>query len=117
MDLFALESVVKSLEASRESIEVWLKVSTFLVVVGLFVEYWHPTVDLINLIKQKPPFPWKKCLEMTGGVIVIVGVFGELLFQSRASKVESTIRSDSYQIEGSLNREAGDARREASTAV
>jgi hypothetical protein len=45
-----------------------------------------------------------------------VGVVGELWFQSRASWVETSIRSDSHQIEGLLNDKASGANKEAAAA-
>jgi hypothetical protein len=116
MDLSALESAVKPLERSLDSIEGWLTVSTVLVVVGLVIEYWYPFVGLIKSIRKSPPFPWKLLMEMIGGMLVTVGVVGELWFQSRASKIETFIRSDSHQIEALLNKEAADASREAAEA-
>src|ERR1035438_1608734 len=116
MDLSALESRVKALETSLDSLEGLITIATFLVVVGLIVEYWFPFRELIEAVKKRPPFPWGKVAEMIGGVLVTVGVAGELWFQSRASNVQTVIRSDTHQIEAILNKEAGDARKDAGKA-
>ena len=109
MDLSALERRVSALETSLDSLEYWIAISTLLVVVGLIVEYWHPLSDVIKEIRKSPPFPWKKILEMTGGILVTVGVAGELWYQSRASNSQVLIRSATHEIEGLLNKQAADA--------
>lgn len=116
MDLSALERDVRALEISLDSMEFWITVSTLLVVVGLVVEYWFPLSELIEEIRKRHPFPWKKLAEMIGGVLVTIGVAGELSFQSIASNKGALIRAYSHQIEGLLNKEAGQARSEASHA-
>ena len=116
MDLSALERRVSALEISLDFLESWITISTFLVVIGLIVEYWHPFCDLMEAIRKRPPFPWKKLLEITGGILVTIGVAGELWFQSRASDKQVLIRSATHEIEGLLNKEAGDARKEAGKA-
>ncbi len=100
MDLSHIERAVN--ERSLESIEGRIAVSTVLVVVGLIIEYWFPLYELIQEIRKRPPFPWKKLMEMTGGVLVIVGVAGELGFQFRASYLQTRIRSDNQAIESLL---------------
>jgi hypothetical protein len=115
MDLSALQREISGLESSLDSIEFWLFLSTLAVVVGLLVEYWFPLWELIEALRKRP-FPWKLVLEIVGGVLVTIGVAGELWFQSRASKVETTLRSDSHQIEGILNKQAADAQGEAAEA-
>ena len=116
MDLPALEKAVRDLERSLDSVEFWLAVSTSLVVVGLVLEYWHDVRELIEKIKSRPPFPWKKLQEIVGGVLVTVGVTLELILQFQASRIETNIRSDSHQIEGLLDTSAGDARKKAGEA-
>jgi hypothetical protein len=113
MDLSSLERSVKALETSLDSIESWLTVSTVLVVIGLIIEYWHPLKDFIEALHKRPPFPWKESMEIVGGVLVTIGVAGELWFQSRASNLETLIRSDSHQIEAFLKKEVDDAQRDA----
>lgn len=126
MDLSALERKVKALETSLDSVETWLTVSTVAVIIGLVLEYWHDVVELVDAIKlrsRRPlffnfssPFPWKKLQAMAGGALVTVGVAGELWFQSRASNIQTFIRSDSHQIEALLDGKAADADKEAAIA-
>jgi hypothetical protein len=115
MELSALQKTTSALETSLDSIEFWLFLSTLAVVIGLVIEYWFPLRELLRAFRERP-FPWKLLLEMVGGILVTVGVAGELGFQSRASKVETTLRSDSHQIEGILNKQAADAQGEAAEA-
>src|ERR1017187_697372 len=117
MDLSALESAVKALETSLDAFEWWITVSTILVVLGLVIEYWFPLRELVEALKHRPPFPWKLIMEMVGGILVTLGVAGELWFQSRASNVQTFIRSDTHKIEAILNKEAGDARKDAGKAI
>jgi hypothetical protein len=116
MDLSALESAVRALEGSLDSVEWWLASATFLVVVGLILEYWHAVRELVENIKARPPFPWKKLQEIIGGILVTVGVAGELALQFHASTIETDIRSKTHQIEGLLNKKAGDAELSAAEA-
>jgi hypothetical protein len=116
MDLSNLERHVKSLEASLDRVESWLLASTLLVVVGLLIEYWYPLGEFLEAVLRKP-FPWKKLFELTGGVLVTVGVAGELCFQFSASSKETSIRTDSHLIEGVLNSRASDAEERAGKAV
>jgi len=116
MDLSALESSVKALETSLDSVGGWISASTILVVIGLVIEYWLPLRKLIAEIRKRPPFPWKLLMEMAGGVLVTVGVAGELWFQSRASSLQTFIRSDSHKLEALLNNEAALAGKDAAAA-
>lgn len=116
MSLSALETAVTALEKSLDSIETWLAISTFLVVIGLVLEYWHEVKELIEQVRKRPPFPWKKLQEIVGGVLVTVGVAGELALQFHASTVETAIRSNSHKIEAILNDKASEANKEAGFA-
>jgi len=120
MDLPALETAIKILEKSLDSLGVWLAVWTALVVVGLIVEFAEDVKELIT----ERPFKWRLFRTMVGGFLITVGVGGELFIQFRASKIETDLRTDSHQVEALLNKqaadankEAGDARREAADAV
>jgi len=116
MDLSALERSISNLERSLDSVELWLAVSTLLVVLGLILEYWHDVIELIALIKNRPPFPWRKLQAMIGGVLVTVGVAGELALQFHASRIETGIRFQSHQIEAILSKGAAEANKEAGLA-
>ena len=112
MDLPTLETAIKALEKSLDSLGVWLAVWTALVVVGLIVEFAE---DLRELITERP-FKWRLLRTMVGGLLITIGVAGELFIQFRASKVETEIRTDSQQVEALLNKQAADANKEAADA-
>jgi hypothetical protein len=105
-DLSFLEKAIKANEQSLDSVESWLFIATFLVVIGLVLEYWHPFVELRDAHRRRPLFPWKKLLEIMGGVLVVIGVAGELMAQFYAARIETRIRSNTYQIETLLNGKA-----------
>jgi len=113
MDLTALERAISDLERSLDSLTVWLFISTLLVVIGLVVEYWHDVKDLF----MSRPFNRKLFQTIVGGILITVGVTGEMTVQFMASKVETDLRSKSHQIEAQLNKEAGEARESAANAV
>jgi hypothetical protein len=116
MTLPELEQSIKTLENSLDVIEIWLAASTFLVVIGLFLEYWHEVRELIEKIRRRPPFPWKAFQGIIGGVLVTVGVAGELAMQFGASTIETDIRAKSHQVEAQLNQKASQASKDAETA-
>ncbi len=112
MDLPALEEAIKALEKSLDSLGVLLAVWTALVVVGLIVEFAE---DLRELITERP-FKWRLLRTMVGGLLITIGVAGELFIQFRASKVETELRTDSHEVEALLNKQAADANKEAADA-
>src|SRR5438094_936050 len=112
MDLSSLESSISALEKALDSLEFWLVVSTFLVVIGLILEYWHEVKRLI----EERPFKWKAFQEIVGALLVTAGVAGELVIQFRASTVETALRSASHKVEALLNKAAADSIKQAGDA-
>jgi hypothetical protein len=110
MDLPQLGSAIKSLEKSLDSLSVWLIVWTALVVLGLGVELAD---DLRKVVKERPIKWTKHLLVIGGGLLITMGVAGELFVQFKASKVETILRADSHQVEALLNKQAADANKEA----
>jgi hypothetical protein len=110
MDLPQLESAIKSLEKSLDSLSGWLTVWTALVVLGLGVELAD---DLRKVVKERPIKWTKHLLVIGGGLLITMGVAGELFVQFKASKVETILRADSHQVEALLNKQAADANKEA----
>jgi hypothetical protein len=103
---------VDALERLLTCLGHWLLFFTFLVVLGLVVEY---IPEIIEKARTKQ-FPWKSVHTIIGGVLITAGVAGELYFEDRASKVETDLRMANDTITASLNKEAGEARKTAGEA-
>lgn len=73
-----------------------------LVVLGLVVEYIPEIAD----IARTRPFPWKKVHVVIGGVLITLGVAGELYIEGRASKVETDLRSANDKLYGDIDAKA-----------
>jgi len=117
MDLSALENISKALEQSLDFWGLMLLLATALVVIGLVVEYWHDVQDFwVRLTWPMASFPWDKFTALVGGILVTMGVAGELFVTYKASSVETKLRENSHKIETLLTQEAGDAATSAKTA-
>jgi hypothetical protein len=104
MDPSGLESTSRRLESSLDHWGWWILGSTFVVVLGLVIEYWEPITEFIDEWRRPAAaFPWKKFVELTGGILVTIGVAGELGFTYKASRTETKLRENNHQIEESLN--------------
>lgn len=112
MDLSTFTIASKSLErleSSSDCLSVWLFISTLLVVIGLVIEYRH---DLMELLSKRPLD--KKLLQtIVGGVLITVGVAGELIVQTLASGVEARLRSANHLIEAGLIKSAAKSEEKA----
>ena len=114
MDIDVIERNIANLEKSLDSLEIWLAVMTTLVVIGLVLEYWHEVPDAIRQLRNR--WSWEPLLVVLGGVLITIGVAGELVVQFIASGKETELRranDDSFSI---LNNEAGKARQVAADA-
>jgi hypothetical protein len=117
MDLSALESISKALEKSLDFWGLLLLLSTAVVVLGLVVEYWHDVKEFWIIVRwPMAAFPWDKFKTLFGGILVTLGVAGELFFTYKASRVENDLRHNSHKIEVLLTQQAGDAATSAKTA-
>jgi hypothetical protein len=117
MDLSALESISKAREESLDFWGLMLLLATALVVIGLVVEYWHDVQEFwVRLTWPMASFPWDKFTALAGGILVTIGVAGELLVTYKASRVETQLRENSHRIETFLTQQAGDAATSAKTA-
>jgi hypothetical protein len=117
MDPSALESVSRSLESSLDFWGLMLLVATLLVVIGLVVEYWHEVGELWEHVRwPMAAFPWDKVVALSGGILVTIGVFGELFVTYKASRVETKLRENNHKIEESLNISAAEAAKAADRA-
>jgi hypothetical protein len=114
MDLSALQSAAKALEGSLDTLGFWLYASTALVVIGLITEYRHEVVEFWEEVRRPAAmFPWQKFWAIAGGVLVTVGVAGELIVGISASRKEGNLRIINHQIEALLTDEASKNEREA----
>ena len=92
-----------------------LLAATCLVVIGLVLEYWHEIKDFwVHVRWPIAAFPWNKFAAISGGVLVTLGVAGELAFTYMASRKESQLRENNHRIEALLTKEAGEANERAS---
>lgn len=112
MDLSALESAAKALDSRLDSLTFWLWVSTATVVVGLVIEYLQ---EFVELFKTRS-FDRKKLRTLVGGLLITVGVVGELVVAIKSSGVETKLRTTTHKVESLLNGKAADARKEADEA-
>jgi hypothetical protein len=105
MDPSVLEQISRNLESSLDCWGRWLLIATGVVVLGLILEYWEPIRDVIKKYRT-PEFAWKDLLKLTGGILITVGVAGELFFTYEASRVENSLRKNNHQIEQRLTEDA-----------
>ncbi len=124
MDSSDFSSALKSLEDRSDSLSSWLIVFTFVVVLGLIVEYFGSFVKLSKLLELRlRPFhlfkPDKRKRAVTlaraliGGVLVTGGVAGEFWIETRESKVETKLRDKNHSAQAQLERDASEAKRDA----
>jgi len=117
MDLSALERVSKALEKSLDLWGLLLLGATAVVVFGLVIEYWHDAKEFWTIVHwPMAAFPLDKFKTLLGGILVTLGVAGELLFTYKASRVETDLRNNSHRIEALLTRQSGDAKDSAQKA-
>jgi hypothetical protein len=115
MDLSVLQRDVNNLEASLDSLEVCLLVATGLVVLGLILEYWHEIPEAINELRKA--WSWKPICIIAGGILITLGVAGELYVQFIASGRETALRKANDAVFAGLNTEAAKARKDAGAAI
>jgi len=117
IDLSALESDSRRLEHLLDIVGGLLLLSTMAVVIGLVVEYWDPIHEFIEELRRPAAtFPWRRIKELAGGILVTLGVAGELGFTYWASRIETSLRDDTTEIVGRLNDKAAEAERLAGEA-
>jgi hypothetical protein len=114
MDLSALQAAARTLERSLDSLGFWFFASTALVVAGLIAEYRHEIVEFWEEVRRPAAmFPWQKFWAIVGGVLVTVGVAGELIVGIKASSKEGGLRTINHQIEALLSDKASENERQA----
>src|SRR6266568_3969617 len=115
---------VESLEASVDKLRHWLTFWTLVVAVGLILEYrkqlWAIALLSVKIIRLKStPFDrciWRRlCIISIGGILVTIGVMGELWIEFRASRVENDLRLANAKVIADLNKDAEAARKESAS--
>jgi hypothetical protein len=118
MDIPALEDAVRSLEHSIGVFTWCLLGSTFVVSLGLILEYWHPVSEFINELKWPMSiFRWPKFMEIAGGILVTIGVLGEFGFTLEVFVLEGRLEQANHAIRDTLTAKLGEADQKAKTAI
>jgi hypothetical protein len=101
----------KKLEEWSDRLGKWEEFWTAIVVFGLVIEYLPLILSIVISIEKH-----SKLLEQTGGLLVIIGVAGELLVSRRASSVETDLREISNAMLASALERAAKAEERAAVA-
>jgi hypothetical protein len=112
MNVPALADSIKGFESSLDSLEHWLVFWIACVVIGLILEVFPEIFEAIRGRQVR----WHSRMTIGGGILITLGVAGELFVEVRASAVETKLRNANANIVASLNKEAGDARSMAGEA-
>jgi hypothetical protein len=122
MDASSLARDLDNLEKSWSLLDGWLNFWTLLVVAGVGVEllvivteYIHDSRDFKRGTIHSPDKPSILVFGFgfIGAALVAIGVAGEFQVHVKAGKIESDMRSKSRELVAIIEREAGDANREA----
>jgi hypothetical protein len=125
VDLTISLANVKSLNDSLEEIGWWLFAVTALVVIGLIFDCWEDFIEvkhaIVGCFKYRS---WNRLryldkkikLAFVGGLLVTLGVAGELYFEYRLHSVEGKLQSENGKVIAFLNRKAEDAGKDAADA-
>jgi len=97
MDPSVIRHNISGLESAMHSLESWLTFWTALVVLGLVLEYGHEIPEAIADLKQS--WSWKPFCVIAGGILISVGVAGELCVQFLASRKETALRSANASLQ------------------
>lgn len=115
IDLSTLETLVKSLNESLDTVAFRLDIATAAVVIGLLIEYAEDARKvfwaLVNGVTNRNLNSFR-ALEghvksaVLGGVLITVGVGAELWYGYRASAIDSALQTANGQIVAFLNGKA-----------
>jgi hypothetical protein len=84
------------------------------VVIGLIAEYRHEVAEFWEEVRRPAAvFPWQKFWAIAGGVLVTVGVAGELIVGIKASRKEGDLRTINHQSENLLREKASKNEKDA----
>jgi hypothetical protein len=113
-----LENDISGLERYVDSLEVWLKISSFAVVVGVFAEMYFVIHEYLDDRKE-----WRKgwissplkpsllllTLELLSVFLVVVGVAGELVVGIMSGNVNTSLRGKNASLVRLVRQRAGEA--------
>jgi hypothetical protein len=124
-EIARLAKSIEDLGHRSEHLRTALYVCTAFVVVGLAIEYWKEFRHLAKLAwaytMGRVPFEWWRLwtasVAIGGGLLVTIGVGGELVTEFFASHVDSELASDNAKLVGDLDKLAEDASDKAREAL
>lgn len=123
MEELALINKIAALEASRSSLDHWLTLSIFLVVIGLAVELiviWlehrHEILAFERGVSERPSI-LALVFALLGAGLVAIGVSGEFWIHVRSERLETEIRNFNASLLAIANNKAGDAKTSADSAA
>ncbi len=118
IDISTLEGRITSLESSLRVVGVRLGMATFAVVLGLVIEYWddgRSALPALWRVMRHRRLSYWRALErhvkfaFVGGILVTLGVAGELWYEHRTRIADAALQVASGQIVASLNEKASGA--------
>jgi len=114
MDTSDLLGKIANLESSLDRLEFWLTFATALVILGLILVCGFEIREAIATLKKE--WSWKPLGVIAGGILITVGVAGELALQFFASSQQTALRKANDAVAAAFQKEAADARERASNA-
>ena len=112
MTLEELIRLKETLETSLDSLGFWMVVLSVVALLGILIEYAPEFINKLRKTKASSSLH-----TIIGGALIIFGVTGELFVGTKASGVETRLRSVNDSIAAIFNTEAANARRDAGLAV
>jgi hypothetical protein len=114
MDTSDFLGKIANLESSLDRFEFWLTFATALVILGLILVCGFEIREAIATLKKQ--WSWKPLGVIAGGILITVGVAGELALQFFASSQQTALRKANHAVVAAFQKEAADARERASNA-
>ena len=114
MDTSDLLGKIANLESSLDRFEFWLTFATALVILGLILVFGFEIREAIATLKKG--WSWKPLGVIAGGILITVGLAGELAVQFFASSQQTALRKANHAVVAAFQKEAADAREWASNA-
>ena len=114
MDTSDLFGKIANLESSLDRFEFWLTFATALVVLGLILVCGFEIREAIATLKKG--WSWRPLGVIAGGILITVGLAGELAVQFFASSQQTALRKANHAVVAAFQKEAADAREWATNA-